>query len=60
MKELQSDPVAKKEYETPKMVAINLRPEEAVLGNCKISGSAGPSSLGGTCVAVGPCKIIGS
>jgi hypothetical protein len=60
MKELHNDPVAKKEYETPKMVAINLRPEEAVLGNCKISGSAGPSSLGGTCVAVGPCKTIGS
>jgi hypothetical protein len=60
MKELHSDPVAKKEYEAPKMVAINLHPEEAVLGGCKISGSAGPSSMGGTCVATGPCNAIRS
>ncbi len=32
----------KQKYEPPQMVTISLRPEEAVLGHCKISGSAGP------------------
>lgn len=58
MKQQENDPVAKKLYESPKIVTINLRPEEAVLGNCKISGSGGPSSLG-SCVAL-HCSVIGS
>jgi len=40
------------------VVRISLRPEEAVLGNCKTSSSAGP--VGGSCAAVSPCMSIGS
>jgi hypothetical protein len=47
-----------KTYEAPKVVRISLRPEEAVLGNCKTSSSAGP--VGGSCAAVSPCMSIGS
>jgi hypothetical protein len=48
----------RKPYEPPKVVAISLRPEEAVLGHCKITGSAGPVS--GSCRSVGACRSIGS
>ena len=34
----------RKLYVPPQLVTISLRPEEAVLGSCKISGSAGPNS----------------
>jgi len=43
MSEPNREPGAKKPYEPPKVMAINLRPEEAVLGNCKIGSSAGRS-----------------
>jgi hypothetical protein len=59
MKQSENDPVGKRFYEAPKIAAINLRPEEAVLGNCKISGGTGPNP-GGTCVSLGPCHTIGS
>jgi hypothetical protein len=49
--------VKKQKYEPPKVVTINLRPEEAVLGNCKISGSSGPGS--GSCTVMF-CSSIGS
>jgi hypothetical protein len=42
-----------KPYERPQLVTISLRPEEAVLGHCKISGGTGPT--GG---AAGPCSIL--
>jgi hypothetical protein len=48
---------SKKKYEAPQLVTINLRPEEAVLGHCKISGSAGPVTS--TCVALS-CMTVGS
>ena len=48
---------SKKRYERPRLVTINLRPEEAVLGHCKISGSSGPVTS--TCVALN-CMTIGS
>jgi len=57
MKQEDNDSVPKKLYEAPKIMTINLRPEEAVLGNCKISGTGGPS--GGSCVAL-RCSTIGS
>jgi hypothetical protein len=57
MKQPDNNPVAKKLYEPPKIVIINLRPEEAVLGNCKISGSSGPGS---TSCSVLHCSTIGS
>ncbi|MGH9715330.1 MAG: hypothetical protein ACRD4R_01155 [Candidatus Acidiferrales bacterium] len=44
-------------YEPPKVIRVNLRPEEAVLGHCKISGSAGPAS--GSCTVPG-CFVPGS
>jgi len=51
------DDSRKREYQPPKMVVINLRPEEAVLGHCKLSGSAGPTT--GSCVVLF-CSSIGS
>lgn len=36
----------RKLYVSPQLVTISLRPEEAVLGNCKIAGAAGPGSIG--------------
>jgi hypothetical protein len=47
---------AGKPYEAPKVVRVSLRPEEAVLGHCKISGATGPI---GTCTALG-CFAPGS
>jgi hypothetical protein len=48
----------KKTYETPKIKVISLRPEEAVLGHCKSSTSAGP--VASACTNVGGCNTIGS
>jgi hypothetical protein len=47
----------RKPYEPPKVMAINLRPEEAVLGNCKIGSSAGP--VASSCSTL-HCSTIGS
>ena len=48
-----------KPYEPPKVVRVPLRPEEAVLGHCKISGAGGPNV---TCFAIpqAPCSTPGS
>jgi hypothetical protein len=46
-------------YESPKLVCVSLRPEEAVLGHCKVTGSTGP--VGGGCHPVsGFCRVPGS
>lgn len=45
-------------YEPPKVIRVSLRPEEAVLGHCKIVGHAGPVS--GSCRSVVACRSIGS
>lgn len=47
----------KKEYQAPQLTTISLRPEEAVLGHCKISGSGGPVS---GCQPIGLCNSQGS
>jgi hypothetical protein len=47
----------KRTYEAPHVVTISLRPEEAVLGHCKISGSAGPGTASCTVLF---CGSIGS
>jgi len=47
----------KQKYEPPQVVTISLRPEEAVLGHCKIAGSAGPGT--GSCIVLF-CNSIGS
>ena len=41
-------------YRPPQVVRVSLRPEEAVLGHCKISGGSGPNNNGMT----GPCEIL--
>ena len=48
---------SKKIYQAPQLTVINLRPQEAVLGHCKISGSGGP--IGASCVAL-TCMTVGS
>ena len=59
MKQSHEDVVTKKQYEAPKISTVSLRAEEAVLGNCKISGGSGPN-VPGTCVSLGSCKTVGS
>jgi hypothetical protein len=46
----------KKPYETPRLTTISLRPEEAVLGHCKTTGSSFP---GFPCTAF-VCSNVGS
>ncbi len=48
----------KKPYKPPQLVTISLRPEEAVLGHCKISGGGGGPQPP-TCTALF-CLSIGS
>jgi hypothetical protein len=49
----------KKPYEPPLMNVISLRPEEAVLSHCKISGSSGP--IGVACnILIVQCSTVGS
>jgi hypothetical protein len=49
----------KRPYQPPQLTTISLRPEEAVLGSCKIAGSAGPVSVG--CQPMGvACNAPGS
>jgi hypothetical protein len=47
----------RKPYEPPQLVTISLRPEEAVLGHCKITGATG---AGGGCHIIGLCPSQGS
>lgn len=47
----------KKLYAKPELRQVDLRPEEAVLGNCKTLGVAGP--LAGSCTTTG-CSVIGT
>ncbi len=49
----------KKRYVKPKLRQVDLRPEEAVLGNCKTAGTSGPGGAG-ACVMVGACSTQGS
>jgi len=46
-------------YLPPQVIRVSLRPEEAVLGHCKVTGSAGPVS--GSCHPMGvKCNSQGS
>jgi hypothetical protein len=45
-------------YQAPQVVRVSLRPEEAVLGHCKVSGSAGAASA--SCRSVVFCRTQGS
>jgi hypothetical protein len=48
----------KKAYEKPTLSEVALRPEEAVLGNCKTAGISGPASS--DCTNFGACSSVGS
>jgi len=48
----------KKTYDPPQLNTISLRPEEAVLGHCKISGGSGPVTA--SCQPIGMCPSQGS
>ena len=51
----------KKKYQAPEVVRVCLRPEEAVLGHCKVPGAAGPASGAATCSKFGlRCNSLGS
>jgi hypothetical protein len=46
-------------YEPPKVIRVSLRPEEAVLGHCKVTGAAGPVAT--SCKSLlGACRTPGS
>jgi hypothetical protein len=47
----------RKPYEKPTLSQVSLRPEEAVLGNCKTMGVAGPANS--DCMTLG-CMSFGS
>jgi hypothetical protein len=47
----------KMQYAPPQLTTISLRPEEAVLGHCKVAGSSGPSTA--SCMVLF-CSSIGS
>jgi hypothetical protein len=49
----------KKRYVKPELTQVDLRPEEAVLGNCKTTGTSGPGGAG-NCSPAGPCSTQGS
>jgi hypothetical protein len=49
---------AEEAYESPKIIRVSLRPEEAVLGHCKITGAAGPVAT--SCRSVVACRTLGS
>ena len=44
-------------YERPRLEKVPLRPREAVLGHCKVSGGPGPFSV--SCANTG-CASVGS
>jgi hypothetical protein len=48
----------KRAYQSPEITVINLRPEEAVLGNCKSLNHGGPG--GSACCTSGHCMCTGS
>lgn len=47
----------KLDYQPPQVRRVSLRPEEAVLGHCKVAGIAGPVT--GSCRTLF-CKTFGS
>jgi len=56
-KTLEKQQIKRLDYEPPQVVAVSLRPDEAVLGHCKIAGSAGP--VAGSCQNLS-CRSLGS
>ena len=54
-KDIEQQPES--QYQPPKVIRVSLRPEEAVLGHCKVNGSAGP--VAASCRTL-VCRTIGS
>ena len=54
----EQQPTPKKKYEKPTLSEVALRPEEAVLGNCKTVSVSGPGMP--DCTAFGGCSSMGS
>jgi hypothetical protein len=52
------DQEGKGAYEPPKVIRVSLRPEEAVLGHCKVTGATGPVAT--SCRSVVACRTLGS
>jgi hypothetical protein len=50
----------KKPYVKPEIQQVQLRPEEAVLGYCKVSSGGGSGPLQATCSTVPICGNLGS
>jgi hypothetical protein len=55
--EPKGDSKPKTAYQPPRVLRVSLRPEEAVLGHCKVAGITGPVS--GSCRTF-HCKTFGS
>ncbi|MCX8038476.1 MAG: hypothetical protein N3D11_15750 [Candidatus Sumerlaeia bacterium] len=54
----QAFPISrKKHYAQPTVMRVPLRPDEAVLGNCKLGAASGPS---GECATPIPCVTLAS
>jgi hypothetical protein len=53
------DQTPKKKYEKPTLSEVALRPEEAVLGNCKTASTSGPAASDCSFM-VGGCNALGS
>lgn len=58
MKKKEQKQPAKAQYQSPLVVRVSLRPEEAVLGHCKVTGTAGPAGAG--CRTPTACNSQGS
>ena len=51
----------KKPYLRPEVRQVQLKPEEAVLGGCKVSGSGnGPASIGTCNPLMIACSVLGT
>ena len=56
--EPQTPEGGRKPYEKPMLSEVSLRPEEAVLGNCKTASISGPAQA--DCTGFGFCASAGS
>jgi len=54
--------VNKKPYTKPEVKQVSLKPEEAVLGGCKVSENNNPNTggMGATCSSPMPCSTLTS
>jgi hypothetical protein len=50
----------KRPFTKPELRRIDLKPEEAVLGSCKMSASSGPGAVGTCSPAGAACSTAGS